>query len=202
MAGKNWKGFTWKPEHGFTFAQMWNLLESGNTLDTRVEFSNELLIGLFWEETAFQNWWQLKDNGDPIKELAAGFGQIEKTTLGNLNVLYPEKRNKYTPELIVSNPQVSVNATVDYLRYLRKTFKYNNKRMILHNYGGKGNGGKTNVEKKAGQWLKCEEILRGARGEFTNEIITLALNAAEPTNAGFVQYVIGSGNSNSASNGQ
>jgi hypothetical protein len=50
--------------------------------------------------------------------------------------------------------------------------------------------------------LKCEEILRGARGEFSTEIITLALNAAEPNNAGFVQYVVGSDNSNSASNGQ
>jgi hypothetical protein len=193
MASKNWKGFPWKQEYGFTFAQMWGLIESGNTLDTRVEFSNELLIGLFWEEHAFQNWWQLKENGEPLKQYAAGFGQIERSTLGRINMLYAEKRNKYTPELIISDPQISVNATVDYLRYLRKTFKYSDKRMILHNYGGNENGGVTDVKKKASQWLACEGILRGARGEFTTEIITQALMAAEPNHAGFIKYVVGTG---------
>ena len=106
MASKDWKGYIWNTAHGFTFAQVWNLLEYGNTVGTRVEFSNELLIGLFWEESVFQNWWQKGDKGQDLKQHAAGFGQIERKTLGIMNALYAEKRMKYTPELIVSDPPV------------------------------------------------------------------------------------------------
>ncbi|HEY0457758.1 MAG TPA: hypothetical protein VGC97_01325 [Pyrinomonadaceae bacterium] len=189
----NWKGYTWTSEHGYTFAQVWNFLEYGNVVDTRVEFSNELLIGLFWEESVFQNWWQKGDNGQDLKQHASGFGQIERTTLGIMNALYAEKRMKYTPELIVSDPLISVNATIDYLRYLRKSFKNSSKIQILHNYGGAGNGGSTDVSKKVGQWLACEDILQGARGEFTGEIVTQALTAAEPNHAALISNVAGSG---------
>ncbi|MGC2238292.1 MAG: hypothetical protein WA584_19215 [Pyrinomonadaceae bacterium] len=193
MADKNWKGYTWTAEHGFTFDKIWNLLEYGNTLDTRVEFSNELMVGLFWEESIFQNWWQKGDKGQDLKEHAAGFGQIERKTLAIMNALYPEKRAKYTSELIISDPQTSVNASVDYLRYLRKCFKNSSKLQILGNYGGAGNGGTTDVSKKVGQWLKCEAILQGARGEFTQEILTQALTAAEPNNAAHISNVVGLG---------
>ena len=197
MASKDWKGYTWTEKHGFTFDKVWNLLEYGNTLDTRVEFSNELLIGLFWEESMFQNWWQQDNNGNDVLGHAAGFGQIERKTLHILNALYPEKRTKYTPEIIVSDPQVSVNASVDYLRYLRKRFKHSSKIDILHNYGGAGNGGSTDVSQKVDQWVKCEDILRGARGEFSEEVLTKALTAAAPDNAPNIKYAIGSGYSSS-----
>jgi hypothetical protein len=193
MASKDWKGYTWSTAHGYTFAQVWNLLEYGNTFGTRVEFSNELLIGLFWEESIFQNWWQKGDKGEDLKQHAAGFGQIERKTLGIMNALFPEKRTKYTPELIISDPQVSVNASVDYLRYLRKRFPNSGKNQILNNYGGAGNGGTTDVAKKVGQWLKCEAILQGARGEFSAEVITEALTAAEPNNALHIPNVAGGG---------
>ena len=193
MPKKDWKGYTWTSEHGYTFAQMWNLLEYGNTLDTRVEFSNGLMIGLFWEESMFQNWWQKGGKGEDLKQFAAGFGQIERNTLGIMNALYPEKRMKYTPELIVSNPQISVNASVDYLRYLRKRFPNSSKTQILHNYGGAGNGGSTDVSLKVSQWMKCEAILQGARGEFTGEIVTQALTAAEQNHASLIPNVAGSG---------
>jgi hypothetical protein len=107
----DWKGYTWTSEHGYTFAQVWNFLEYGNVLDTRVEFSNELMIGLFWEESIFQNWWQKGKNGEDLKQHASGFGQIERKTLGIMNALYAEKRMKYTPELIVSDPQISYGAS-------------------------------------------------------------------------------------------
>ena len=189
----DWKGYTWTSEHGYTFAQIWNFLEYGNTLDTRVEFSNELLVGLFWEESVFQNWWQKGDKGQDLKQHAAGFGQIERKTLGIMNALYAEKRIKYTPELIVSNPQHSVNASVDYLRYLRKRFPNSTKIQILKNYGGAGEGGTTDVGAKVSQWMQCESILQGARGEFSGEIITQALTAAEPKNASLISNVAGSG---------
>ena len=66
MASKDWKGYTWTSDHGYTFGQMWNFLEYGNVLDTRVEFSNELMIGLFWEESIFQNWWQKGGQGQEV----------------------------------------------------------------------------------------------------------------------------------------
>ena len=193
MAKKKWKGYTWTKTHGYTFAQVWILLEYGNTLDTRVEFSNELMMGLFWEESMYQNWWQQGENGEDLKQHAAGFGQIERTTLGIMNALYKEKRMKYTSELIVSDPQISVNASVDYLRYLRKCFPNASKTRILHNYGGAGEGGTTDVAPKVGQWLKCEQILQGARGEFTEKVITEALTAAEPNHASLIPNVTDGG---------
>ncbi len=189
----NWKGYTWTSEHGYTFAQIWNYLEYGNVLDTRVEFSNELMVGLFWEESVFQNWWQKGSKGEDLKQHASGFGQIERKTLGIMNALYAEKRMKYTPEMIVSNPQISVNASVDYLRYLRVRFPNSSKTQILRNYGGAGEGGSTDVSKKVSQWLQCESILQGARGEFSGEIITQGLTAAEPNHASLISNVAGSG---------
>jgi hypothetical protein len=197
MASKNWKGYTWTSEHGYTFGQMWNFLECGNTLDTRVEFSHELMIGLFWEESMFQNWWQKGSQGQDLTQYAAGFGQIERNTLGIMNALYDEKRLRYTPELIVSDPQVSVNASVDYLRYLRKRFPAATKVKILHNYGGAGEGGSTDVSQKVSQWMNCEQILQGAGGEFSAEVITQALTAAEPNHASLVSNVTGGGYSSS-----
>lgn len=188
----------WDSAHGYTFAQVWNLIEWGNTLDTRTEFSNELLIGLFWEESAFVNWWQLDNKGNPVYAHAAGFGQIERKTLAIMNALYPEKRRKYTSELIVEDPLVAVEASVDYLRYLRKNFKNSNKESILWKYGGLGNGGITDVKKKVRQWLNCEDILRGAKGEFSVEIIEKALNAAEPNHRDYVDYVTDGGYSSLA----
>jgi hypothetical protein len=197
MASKDWKGYTWTSDHGYTFGQMWNFLEYGNVLDTRVEFSNELMIGLFWEESMFQNWWQQGDKGQDLKQYAAGFGQIERNTLGIMNALYPEKRAKYTPELIVSDPQKSVNASVDYLRYLRKRFPSASRLKILYNYGGAGEGGSTDVGTKVSQWIACEQILQGARGEFSAEVITQALTAAEPNHASLISNVTGGGYSSS-----
>jgi hypothetical protein len=188
----DWKGWTWNKEHGYTFGEMWHLLTQANVVDTCVEFSNGLLIGLFWEESVFQNWWQLDNSGNPLKQYASGFGQIERNTLNIMNALFPQKRYKYTPEAMIGNPIMSVSATVDYLRYLRGRFKNSTKRQILRNYGGAGNGGSTNVDKKVDQWLACENILVGARGNFTTDVITSALTAAEPNHAPNIKYVTSS----------
>ena len=188
----DWKGWAWNKEHGYTFGEMWHLLNQTNTVDTRFEFSNALLIGLFWEESVFQNWWQLDNSGNALKQYAAGFGQIERHTLSIMNALFPEKRYKYTSEAIVGDPLISACASIDYLKYLRGRFKNSTKRQILKNYGGAGNGGSTNVDKKVDQWLACENILLGAQGDFTTEVITSALTAAEPKHAPNIQYVTNS----------
>ena len=198
MASPKWKGYTWTSEHGYTFAQMWILLQYGNVLDTRTEFSSELMIGLFWEESMFQNWWQKGSQGQDLKQYAAGFGQIERNTLNIMNALYPEKRAKYTPEMMVGDAQTSVNASVDYLRYLRKRFPGASRVKILHAYGGAGEGGSTDVAKKVSQWINCEQILQGARGEFSTEIITKALTAAEPNHATLIPNVTDGGYSSIA----
>jgi len=104
---------------------------------------------------------------------------------------------KYTPEIIVSDPLISVKASVDYLRYLRKSFPNSSKVQILHNYGGSGEGGSTDVSAKVSQWMNCESILRGAQGEFSSEQITQALTAAEPNHASLIPNVTGGGYSSS-----
>jgi hypothetical protein len=190
----NFKGWAWNADHGFTFSEMMDLVNRANVVDTRMEFSNGLLIGLFWEESVFQNWWQLGNGGQALKQFAAGFGQIERHTLGIMNALYAQKRFKYTSEMMINDPFISVCATVDYLRYLRSCFKNSTKQQILKNYGGAGNGGSTNVDKKVNQWLACESILLQAQGDYSEKTITNALTAAEPNNAANIQYVVDSNN--------
>jgi len=59
-----------------TFAKMWILVERSNKLDTRTEFSNELLMGIFWEESLFRNIGQI--GFEPGGNLRAfGFGQFQ-----------------------------------------------------------------------------------------------------------------------------
>jgi hypothetical protein len=74
---------------------------------------------------------------------------------------------------------------------LRKTFTRSNKRDILKKYGGAGAGGSTNVDKKVDQWLACENILFGS-SSFSEDVVTKALNAAEPNHAANVGYVVDS----------
>jgi hypothetical protein len=75
----DWKGWAWNKDHGFTFSQMWDLLDQANVVDTRVEFSNALLIGLFWEESVFQNWWQLDNSGTRSNSMPPGLARSSVT---------------------------------------------------------------------------------------------------------------------------
>ena len=164
-----------------TFAQMWALAERGNTVDTRAEFSTELLMGIFWEESQFRNIGQVGfESGGRMR--AYGFGQVQVETMQVINSLYTDKRHRYTPETVLGSDQVSVDMTIDYLRRLRTTFKASSKRSILCVYGEGQSESKAsaNTINTVNAWLNCENQLLAARGNFTTEVILRALGAANP----------------------
>lgn len=164
-----------------TFGQMWVLAERGNTVDTRAEFTTELLMGIFWEESQFRNIGQIDfESGGRMR--AYGFGQVQVETMQVINALYAEKRHHYTAETVLASDQVSVDMTIDYLRRLRTTFRASTKRSILCMYG-EGQGefkASQNARNTVAAWLNCESQLLAAKGNFTTEVILRALGSANP----------------------
>jgi hypothetical protein len=57
---------------------MWNLTNSVVPHTQSAPFTTELLVAIFWEETKFQNIVQPNWKGQ-------GFGQVETTTLPDIN---------------------------------------------------------------------------------------------------------------------
>lgn len=166
---------------GLTFAQMWNLAERSNVLDTRSEFTTEILMAIFWEESQFRNIGQIGfESGGRLR--AFGFGQVQGETMEVINSLYKDRRHHYTADTVSGNNQWSVDLTVDYLRRLRTTFRSSSKRSILCLYGeGKGESqASANTLSVVNAWLDCERQLLAAKGNFTSEVILKALAAAVP----------------------
>lgn len=164
-----------------TFGKMWVLAERSNTVDTKAEFTTELLMGIFWEESQFRNIGQVGfESGGKLR--AYGFGQVQVETMQVINSLYSGKRHHYTPETVLGNDQTSVDMTVDYLRRLRTSFKGSTKRSILCLYGeGQGESkARPNTINTVNAWLNCENQLLSAKGNFTKEVILRALGAANP----------------------
>ena len=163
------------------FSEMWNLIEQSNIVDTRGEFSNELLIAIFWEESQFKNIEQLQfESGGRLR--AVGFGQVQGESMEVVNALYKAKRHHYNRESVLGNNLWSVDLTVDYLRHLRTGSRFSTKRSILCKYAA----GQPEFMASAGTkesvdcWMVCEKILLGAKGNFTSEVILNALKAAVP----------------------
>ncbi len=164
-----------------TFGKMWALAERGNVLDTKGEFTTELLMAIFWEESMFKNIGQLDfESGGRMR--AWGFGQVQVETMQMLNALYAERRHHYTPASVTGDQQTSVDMTIDYLRRLRTVLKASTKRSILCMYGeGKGESkASANTISTVNAWLNCESQLLAAGGNFTTEVILKALGSAAP----------------------
>ncbi len=164
-----------------TFGQMWAYAERGNVLDTRAEFTTELLMAIFWEESQFRNIGQIGfESGGRLR--AYGFGQVQVETMQVINALYKEKRHHYSPGSVLGDNQVSVDMTIDYLRRLRQAFKSSTKRSILCLYGEGQPESKasSNARSTVNAWLVCEAQLIAAKGNFTTEVILRALESANP----------------------
>lgn len=101
------------------FTEMWELILRNHTQDT-VIFPPELLIAIFWEETAFRNMRQeyaCRDalpghSPNPLQPCAVGFGQVRAPTAKSV---YPEafrrKSEVEVERLILSNDNLSVQTT-------------------------------------------------------------------------------------------
>jgi hypothetical protein len=153
------------------FTDMWNLiLENHATAD----FSAELLIGLFWEETQFQN---IKQNHGP----AVGFGQVEPPTIKAVNRFF---NCNFSTTLILIDDPTSVQITSWVLYMLR--YKGLSPRACLRGYAGSS---PARTSDKVAQWLRCESILRsGGTDDMDN--VRAALTAAEPNHATAINDVL------------
>jgi hypothetical protein len=136
--------------------------------------SRELLIGIFWEETMFQNRKQLQGP-------AVGFGQVEPQIIKAVNKF---ARKNYNETLILISDDASVRITIDVLNMLWS--RLSTMRAVLDGYAGTVHRPVNGT--KVTQWLACENILKSRLfGLIGNEIntfdgktVTEALVAAEP----------------------
>lgn len=157
--------------------QMWNDGDFG---------SPELLIGIFWEETMFQNRRQLQGP-------AIGFGQIEPQIIKQVNEW---ARKNYSPELILLNDFASVRISVDVLNMLSS--RLGSARSVLDGYAGTFYRAVNGV--KVTQWLECESILKGGTtfgigtlnglSSLDSQTVIDALTAAEPNHRPKVKSVV------------
>ncbi len=155
-----------------TFSEMWDLID---TMYEDSDFgSRELLVGLFWEETMFQNRKQLYGP-------AVGFGQVEPQIIKAVNSHF---KKGYNQTLILISDHASVRVTIDVLNMLRS--RLSTSRAVLDGYAGTIHRPANGV--KVTQWLKCETILQN--GGFDAETVTAALKAAELNHSKAVKAVV------------
>jgi hypothetical protein len=160
------------------FSEMWNLIDRNYR---ESDFgSRELLIGIFWEETMFQNRKQLHGP-------AVGFGQIEPATIERLNT-WANQKKWFNPTLVLISDDASVRVTIEVLNMLAS--KLSTSRAVLDGYAGTFHRPKNGT--KVTQWLACESILQNAGDleNFDSETVTKALNAAEPNHRTAVSSVV------------
>jgi hypothetical protein len=155
-----------------TFTEIWELIDS--VYEDSDFGSKELLIGLFWEETMFQNRKQLYGP-------AVGFGQVEPQIIKVINKHFSKG---YNETLILISDHASVRITIDVLNMLRS--KLSTARGVLDGYAGTKHRPQNGL--KVEQWLKCEAILQN--GGFDAETVTNALKAAEPNHSKAVSSVV------------
>jgi hypothetical protein len=107
------------------FTEMWELILKNHTENSLV-FPPELLIAIFWEETAFRNMKQeyaCRDappghSPNPLQPCAVGFGQVRAPTAKSV---YPEvfqgKSEAEVERMILGNDSLSVQTTSRALTY-------------------------------------------------------------------------------------
>lgn len=154
-------------------------------------FTPELLIGIFWEETRFQNKRQITRNGGIGR--AVGFGQVESQEVAKA-CSYCQVKPVWTPDEILASDEKGVQITGMLLRYLysRSTdpAPQNRKLFALRGYVGwfnKPNDFKGTLQewqqKRAciyNGWLKCEEYLNSQPKDnpIQRQTVIAALNFA------------------------
>ncbi len=95
------------------FSEMWQLIVKNHREYVAV-FTPELLVGLFWEETAFRNMRGI------ISHYMVGFGQVSTSNFERLR-RYFGGQTKYTPEMILADDNLSVEITSKALRAIFET---------------------------------------------------------------------------------
>jgi hypothetical protein len=137
-----------------TFCDMWNLTNSVVPNAQSAPFSTELLVTIFWEETMFQNRPQPNWRG-------RGFGQVETTTLPDINRTFARK---FTEASILGDEKQSVEVAFLNLKMLNQ--RLNSRQRVLEGYAGvwsKDARGKWVADSTkvaiVNAWNSCEKLL-------------------------------------------
>jgi hypothetical protein len=157
-----------------SFAYMWKLIAE-HGLST-ADFSRELLIGIFWEESTFQN--QKQIGGGP----GTGFGQVEVKTIRAVNKFFKIGGDEVM--MLLYDP-ASIHGTQRVLSYWKQNLKSTS--AALDAYAGV----KARPQNRAAvaNWKACEKILT-EKPTFSLDTIRRALSAAAPNNVGVVESVL------------
>jgi hypothetical protein len=179
------------------FSDMWHLIKTQRYKLLTQDITDEVLIGLFWEESTFANIRELDPNGND----AIGFGQVNTRELwrliGPLNAegatdpvsSAPVSRNDHVANIMLADDGKCVELTT------RMMVEFGNKRAKVLNAWSNG---ATSIVAK---WVACEQKLdlddpysedwvKDRRGYWVprRALVTEALNAAR---GGASQDVVG-----------
>lgn len=192
---------------GKSFADMYELTFLGNRF--KDDFSDRLLLAIFWEETCFNN---IHQSG---KGTAVGFGQVEPSEFWKLKPYglgLPPTRKIVTRTMVSGKEETttktvagsipteaqSVQMTACILHALRQHFK--SQKACLEAYAGleyakQQEAAKKEIKPSSAErskiienWKLCEEALMNIKpfqtyGPSEQEVILKALNTAKPFTA-------------------
>jgi hypothetical protein len=193
----------WDPRR-FHFIAMWELIKSCRYASLPAEYTDELLVGIFWEESTFCNIREVRKDGNFGP--AVGFGQTNDT---EFSWRFPQYKKDELRNKILADPCFSVtfagmfitdlhNRTLAELRLKNKKVPLGGVRVsVLYGYAGV-NVNPRNIEAYNG-WIQCENILKNASAIILTPVghlipncadIKRALHAAKNNADGFFDQIL------------
>ncbi|MCA8909825.1 MAG: hypothetical protein KDA49_03620 [Rhodospirillaceae bacterium] len=181
---------------------MWKLVKLASLSapflkETWSVFSDELIIGIFWEESTFRNRPQYSKTCDQVGP-AFGFGQVEPAGFGPYKALTKNKPPFSDLRQVITRDDWGAALSMRMLHYLYTENPGKREKMHALKSYGTAFGDPVRIGKING-WLKCEEILKAAKRTHKNADgywlppageIERALLAAKPNSDALIPEVI------------
>jgi len=134
------------------YVKMWETIKKNRYYALPPEYTDELLIAIFWEETTFCNIREVKKDGPGP---AVGFGQAQVYAEGSAGVVwrFPTYTRDQLGTLILGDENFSVKFTGMLLTHMHS--RTNSRGGTLAGYASGGN----KQVKQVTQWNDCEKLL-------------------------------------------
>ncbi|MCB9957581.1 MAG: hypothetical protein H6843_03105 [Rhodospirillaceae bacterium] len=184
------------------FSHMWKLVKLASLSapflkETWAVFSDELIIGLYWEESTFRNRPQYSRTCQQVGP-AFGFGQVEPSGFNPYRALTQHKPPFSNVRQVITREDWGAALSMRMLHYL---FTENpGKRDKMHALKSYGTAfGDPERLAKIDGWLKCEQILKAAKRTHKTadgywlppaKVIEQALLAAKPNSDALIAEVL------------
>ena len=146
------------------FTEMWDLILKNHTSNVAI-FPPELLIAMFWEESAFRNFrqdWACRDarhNPDPQQPCAFGFGQVVPRWA--VHSALQGKTAAQRAAMILADNNLSVQVTSTTLAH---AWQQQGHRIAALNQYASGSGDSRVAIPRVNSWLPCERGLLALPG--------------------------------------